>query len=85
LGKHYVHSVRRFELYDIEITEVKKYAGHYFNPTLVRGVVDLSNNSLTKFYIAESDVPELEALIRSGGRKDDYLVGGKNPEWYKNL
>jgi hypothetical protein len=76
LGSSYVHSIRRFDLAQLETTADKRFAGHYLNPRRVRGIVDLSTNSLEKFFINEEDVPVLEHLI-SLFKGDEMVLGSK--------
>jgi hypothetical protein len=73
LGDTYVHSIQRHRLHDLEVTQVKKFAGKFFNPVAVRGIIDLEQG-LTKFYVEEKDVRELESLI-SLSRGSDVLIG----------
>jgi hypothetical protein len=73
LGPAYIKSVRRFEAADLEITDIKKFAGPFLKPTLVRGVVDFNSKSLVMFYIDELDVKEL--AIEIGVSCDDVLIG----------
>ena len=64
LQSAWVFSVKRFDLSVLCITEIRKIQGTIFNPTDVRGVVDVSQcGSTIPFFIKEVDVPKLQALI----------------------
>lgn len=72
ISDEFVHTIRRFNADDLEITQTKRLQGSFWNPTHVRAVVDLSNPGLP-FFIKEEDVAKLEPLVR-GKRRYEALI-----------
>ena len=59
----YVKSAKRLNVEDLFITDEKRMLGGWFTAVDVRQVIDLSDNSLIPFYVEESNVENLAALI----------------------
>lgn len=72
LPEYYVYSVRRFNLYDLTVTKIKKVVGSIFWPTYVIGVIDVQNDHVP-FFVTEEKAKELNVLTQLYKRTDILL------------
>lgn len=74
IGTSYVWSIREFRIDQLEVTDIKKYQGHFFNPVAVRAIIDITSSSLVKFFILEEHVEDLKWTVEKA-RGSNILLG----------
>lgn len=63
LNKLFRYAVKRYEISNLAVTDVKCIQGSIFDNCEVRGITDLSSSE-PMFFVRESEVPRLQELIR---------------------
>lgn len=65
LGEKFIYSARRLKLKDLHVTSIKKLQGASFflDKKVVIGIIDLSREYLTPFFVTEKQARELKELV----------------------